>query len=302
VAATADPTAQARLEEQVGHPDAKFIAVKAYIQDNVIEWFRDVETQFLDLIWTLDQYRIRQVVPRGMGKPGLVPDRRLEGVYRGKGNYFSTVMALILGNKTTSQLASRRDVQGFSQTHQIDIAWPARDAVPLVDPYICAEAKLTGAPPYEGNKGRGALDDWSNRRKELKFQATDLKLYRHLAERSRIEHWDLWRRNALPRVYSLWAARLSPDDDVHKMIKEARTLTETYCDGVGIYAFQDRHDASGYEPARLSRGVSERVTSLDSVLEVIAAQIRQTISENNNRVPPALHTSTADQNSRLADG
>jgi hypothetical protein len=208
-------------------------------------------------------------------------------------------MALILGNKTTSQLASRSNVQGFSQTHQIDIAWPARDVTPLVDPYICAEAKLTGAPPFEGNEGRGAMDDWSNRRKELKFQATDLKLYRHMAERSKIEHWDLWRRSALPAVYSLWAARLNPEDDVRKMIREARTLTETYCDGVGIYAFQERSKATGYEPAPLSRGVAERVTSLDSVLELIAAKIRQTMTENKDRMPPPLRTITADQQLEL---
>lgn len=294
MAATADPKDQAQLEERVGHPEVKFEALKAKIQERVVKSFRLIEPDFLDLIWTLDQYRIRQVVPRDMGKPLLVPDRRLEGIYRGKGHYFSTVMALILGNKTTSQLASRRDIQGFSQTHQIDIAWPARDTVPLLDPYICAEAKLTGAPPIEGNKGRGAMDDWSNRRKELKFQATDLKLYRHMVAESTIEHWDLWRRSALPSVYSLWAARLSPDDNVNKMIHEARTLTETYCDGVGIYAFQESEDASGYEPTPLSRGVSERVTSLDSVLEMIAAQIRQTMNANKNRVPPPLRADTPD--------
>lgn len=288
MAATDEPQAQAELEARVGHPDAKFESLKSRIQEDVVQRFRDIEVEFLDLIWTLDQYRIKQVVPRGMGKAAFAPPRRLEGIYRGKGNYFSTIMALVLGNKTTSQLASRRDVQGFSQTHQIDIAWPARDRVPLVDPYICAEAKLTGAPPYEGNKGRGAMDNWSNRRKELKFQATDLKLNRHMAERSAIEHWDLWRRRALPAVYSLWAARLSPDDNVQKMIAEARTLTETYCDGVGIYAFQEKADSSGYQPTPLARGVSERVTSLDSVLELIAAQIREIMADNNNRVPPAL--------------
>jgi hypothetical protein len=132
------------------------------------------------------------------------------------------------------------------------------------------------------------MDDWSNRRKELKFQATDLKLYRHTAERSTIEHWDLWRRQALPSVYSLWAARLRRTDDVQKMIAEARTLTDTYCDGVGIYAFRERTGAAGYEPTPLSRGVSERVTSLDNVLDLIAAQIRQIMSEHDNRVPPAI--------------
>jgi hypothetical protein len=290
VAATAEPEAQERLEAQVGHPDEKIEALKSKIQEGVIRRFRDIEGEFLDLIWTLDQYRAEQVVPRGMGNLKKAPGERLGGVYRGKGN-FSTVMALILGNKTTSQLASRRDVQGFSQTHQIDIAWPARDTVPLVDPYICAEAKLTGAPPFEDNQGRGAMDDWSNRRKELKFQATDLKLYRHMAERSTIEHWDLWRRRALPSVYSLWAARMRPGDSVEKMIDEARILTETYCDGVGIYAFREKFGAPGYEPTPLSKGVSHRVTGLDNVLDIIAAEIRQIISDNNNRVPDALRAS-----------
>jgi hypothetical protein len=288
MSATADRSAQQRLEERVGHPEAKFDELRSLIQADSVRRFRDIETVFLDLLWTLDQYRISQVVPRDMGNPRAAPNERLGGIYRGKGNYFSTVMALILSNKTASQLAARRDVQGFSQTHQIDIAWPARESVPLIDPYICAEAKLTGAPAFEGNQGRGAMDDWSNRRKELKFQATDLKLYRHMAERSVIEHWDLWRRQALPSVYSLWAARMRPSDNYRKMISEARVLTETYCDGVGIYAFQEKTDATAYEPTPLSRGVSERVTSLDNVLDVIAAEIRQIIRSNNDRVPDAL--------------
>jgi hypothetical protein len=75
------------------------------------------------------------------------------------------------------------------------------------------------------------------------------------------------------------------------MIAEARVLTETYCDGVGIYAFRERADSMGYEPTPLSRGVSERVTSLDNVLDLIAAQIRQIITDNNNRVPPVLESS-----------
>lgn len=66
---------------------------------------------------------------------------------------------------------------------------------PLVDPLICCEAKLTGAPAYPGNDGRGAMQDWSNRRKELKFQATDLKLYRQ-ADNTKIDNWDLWHRQA----------------------------------------------------------------------------------------------------------
>jgi hypothetical protein len=39
------------------------------------------------------------------------------------------------------------------------------------------------------------------------------------------------------------------------------------------------------------KGVPERLTNLDNVLDLIAAQIRQIIADNNNRVPPALESS-----------
>ena len=190
---------QKSIEDVVGHPHEKFLALSEHIQTGV-KSFQQIESQFLDLLWCLDTYRVRQVVPRGMGNPKTKNlQRKLEGVYRGKGNWFSSIAALILGQMTTSELASRSDVWGFSQPHQIDIAWPARDVKPLVDPLICCEAKLTGAPGYPGNEGRGPMQDWSNRRKELKFQATDLKLYRQAAN-TRIHNWDLWRKQAPPHV------------------------------------------------------------------------------------------------------
>jgi hypothetical protein len=291
------PDDQTRVEAVVGHPLEKFNALCELIQTGVTT-FQAVEANFLDLIWCMDTYRIRQVIPRGMGNPKTKNlSRKLDAIYRGKGNYFSTISALILGQMTTSELASRSNVWGFSQPHQIDIAWPARDQRPLQDPLICCEAKLTGAPPYEGNEGRGPMDDWSNRRKELKFQATDLKLYRNAANTA-IFNWDLWRRSAPPHVYSLWAARILKPTDVPKMIKEAQVLTSTYSDGVGIYAFRPRDDGPGYEPAPLSRGVNERVTSLDSVLAMVSAQISQIMAENNNRVPepvtPPAHVASDD--------
>jgi hypothetical protein len=278
------PADRTRLEDLVGHPQDRFNALCARIQDDVIKTFQDIENDFLSLIWCMDSYRAAQVVPRDMGNPNVSAGLRLGAIYRGKGNFFSTTVALILSNMTTSRLAARSKVWGFSQPHQIDIAWPDRDAKPLQDPLICCEAKLTGAPPYPGNKGRKAMADWSNRRKELKFQATDLKLYRKSAN-TRIENWDLWRRKAPPSVYSLWAARLHPKDDVKKMIEEARILSDTYCDGVGIYAFRTDKDGDAYEAAPLSAGVSQRVTSLDTVLGLIAAEIREIMDANNGQVP-----------------
>ena len=39
------------------------------------------------------------------------------------------------------------------------------------------------------------MSDLSNRRKELKFAATDLKLYRRQQETS-IDHWGVWRERS----------------------------------------------------------------------------------------------------------
>jgi hypothetical protein len=291
VPATDDPAEQQRVYALVGHPEEKLAALKDKIQAGARS-FRDVEADFLDLMWTMDAYRMAEVIPRGMGNPRTTNLRtKLDSVYRRKGDWFSATVTLLLNNLTTSRLASRSRVQGFSQTHQIDIAWPDRDAKPLRDPLVCCEAKLTGAPSYGDSSGRGATDDWSNRRKELKFQATDLKLYRHVrANKAEIRHWDTWRGQAPPRVYSLWAARVESAKDVEYMVREARDLTDSYTDGVGVYAFQLSADGTRYEPAPVSRGVSHRVTSLDYVLQKIAAEIQDIIDSNAGKVPAPITT------------
>ena len=290
------PTQQA-IESVVGHPGDRYGALISRINDEQVRSFATVEADFLGLMWCLDQYRSQQVLPRGMGKEKtssgrpLTPEQKLEGVYRSKGNWFATILTEILGQMTTSPLASRKDVWGFSQPHQIDIAWPAREKEPFPDALICCETKLGGSPAYGSYGERGAFNDWSNRRKELKFQATDLKLYRQSHD-TQIDNWDLWRQNAPPRVYSLWGARLATNDKITKMIKEAEILTATYSDGVGIYAYRVNDTSDGYVAALESKGVSERVTSLDSVLSKIAAEIRRIMRANDNSVPPPVTPTT----------
>lgn len=298
-----DPARQIELEAAVGHPGDRYRNLLGRINDEQIRSFSEVERDFLDLMWCLDRYRVAGVLPRYMGREKgsngrrLTPAQQLEGVYRSKGNWFATILTEILGQMTTSPLASRKDVWGFSQPHQIDIAWPSRDEEPLPDALICCETKLSGSPAYGTYTARGAFADWSNRRKELKFQATDLKLYRQ-AHDTQIDNWDVWRHSAPPRVYSLWGARLTPNDKIDKMIKEAEILTATYSDGVGIYAFREASSGNRYEPALVAKGVSARVTSLDSVLSKIAAEIRAIIRDNGNAVPapvaPKLHVKSED--------
>ncbi|MEX8033079.1 hypothetical protein AB6V29_08630 [Microbacterium sp. 20-116] len=288
-----DPDRQAALEEAVGHPGDRYRDLLGRINDDQIRSFSTVERDFLDLMWCLDRYRVAGILPRFMGREKgangrrLTPEQQLEGVYRSEGNWFATVLTEILGQMTTSPLASRKDVWGFSQPHQIDIAWPARDEEPLPDALICCETKLSGSPAYGSYNARGAFADWPNRRKELKFQATDLKLYRN-AHDTQIDNWDVWRQSAPPRVYSLWGARLTAKDKIDKMIKEAEILTATYSDGVGIYAYRESESGDRYDPAFVAKGVPGRVTSLDSVLSKIAAEIRAIIRDNGNSVPAPI--------------
>ncbi len=274
--------AQARqIEARVGHPGEMLASLKESIQSGAIKQFSEVETDYLALMWALDAYRIAGVPPRGMGKLTNTPAKRLEAVYKTKGNWFAELVALLLQNRTSQPIAPRTRVQGFSQTHQIDVAWPARE----LDPFVCAETKVTGAPAYGTTPARNAMSDWTNRRKELKFAATDLKLFRRDVE-TQIDHWGVWREQAMPKTYFLWAARLSPKDAITKMLEEAQALVNTYLDGAGIFAWRENTAGTGYEVVPLSH--SAQVTVLDDVLHRIAAEINLQAPKAGQQLPPPV--------------
>lgn len=245
---------------EVGSPLQKWNALKDRVQQQDIKRFSDVAEELLGVLWCLDQYKIHSVVPSGMGVD-------ISGAYRMKGNWFADLISLLLVNQTSSPLAPRSNIQGFSQVHQIDIAWPVQRQAPLV----CVETKVMGGPPVGTTTARAATADWSNRRKELKFQATDLKLYRR-QQATHIDHWDNWRKVAPPSVYFLWCARMKPAvDKLDKMVREVRALTETYLDGAGIFAYQANATNTGYEVVVIPW--VDRVVALDDLVHRIANQI-----------------------------
>jgi hypothetical protein len=178
-------------------------------------------------------------------------------------------------------LAPRSRVEGFSQWHQIDVAWPVRE----VNPLICLETKVTGAPAYDDTPARGALSDWSNRRKELKFAATDLKLWRRSWKTS-IGHWDEWRTEEEPSCYFLWGARMTPRDNLQKMIEEVQALTKTYLDGAGIFAWKPTSNQDAYEAVAIgAKNLSDRVSTIDDLLDRITSRIQKRLT--NKGMPPA---------------
>jgi hypothetical protein len=285
VPVTDDEAKVNQLEAAVGHPGDKWEALKARVQVQAIKQFSTVEADWLDVLYTLDRYRSESVVPRGMGRLAASPEQRLAGLYRGKGNWYADLITLLLGNWTSQSLAPRSRVEGFSQLHQIDVAWPDRSVKPIQDPLICLETKVTGAPGYGSTSERKAMADWTNRRKELKFAATDLKLSRRASETT-IDHWDVWRLSEKPKCYFLWGARMTASDDVHRMVREVQALTQTYLDGAAIFAW--RLQADHYEPVSVSAGSpADRVSSVDDLLRRIATEIKN-LAPTGTPPPPQI--------------
>lgn len=267
---------------RVGHPSEHWDALIDRVQAEAICDFHAVTWDYLALMWCLDQYRIADAPPQGMGKLDAPYSSRMDGIYRGKGNQFATLLSLLLENRTAQPIRSRSKIKGFSQTHQIDLAWPDRDIAPIV----CAESKVTGGPAYRTYPARGAMSDWTNRRKELKFAATDLKLSRR-EQTEQIGHWGVWRETAAPRAFMLWGARLRPQDKVEKMVKETAALVATYLDGAGIFAWQENAEATGYEPVELPE--NSNIENLDNALWRIESEINKAMAEGalKERIKPA---------------
>lgn len=281
------PPNSAQLEATVGHPGRLLDELFGRVARDKTPLFKDVQLDWLNLMWAIDSYRIAGIPPEGMGRLGLPPAPRLAAIYRSKGNWFSTLLATLLQNRTDQEIRPRIKVQGFSQLHQIDLAWPARQE----DPLICVETKVTGAPAYGSTPARSALADFANRRKELKFASTDLKLFRRQQD-TFIEHWGVWREHAPPKTYLLWGARLKASgrgkDDVSRLILEAQALVNTYLDGAGIFAWRDR-PGGGYEAVLFP--APAQVATLDDVLYRIASEIR--VQAGPTGRPPAPITPSA---------
>lgn len=270
----------AGVQAKWGHPAELWQAIIEKVQNGAIRDFSVVGHDWLSYMWCLDQYRMADAPPAGMGDPAQPYGRRLDGIYRGKGNSFATLLSLLLENRTGQTIRSRSAIKGYSQNHQIDLAWPDRNMAPI----ICAESKLTGGPPYRGQRARGAMDDWTNRRKELKFSATDLKLSRRDQTES-IGHWDVWRESALPKTFLLWGARLSPDrDNPDRMVKEVAAIVSTYLDGAGVFAWQENASQSGYERVALPN--MPAVETIDDALWRIESEIEQAVASGVSQREP----------------
>ena len=286
------------LEASVGHPGELWTELQRLVQDEGIKEFRAVEEDWLTLMWSIDAFRRAEIAPRAMGRSEVESSARLAAIYRSKGNWFATLIALLLQNRTHQPISPRTKVQGFSQIHQIDVAWPVRDE----DPLVCAETKVTGAPAFGSTPARGALADFSNRRKELKFAATDLKLFRRQQETA-IEHWGVWRENAPPKTYFLWAARLRTEgrnrEEINRLVVEAEALRNSYLDGTGLIAWRHRTYGEGYDPVPVPTGA--RVTDLDDVLYRIESEIRRLLGPAGRPPEPVRPTDRAVDVTQLAE-
>jgi hypothetical protein len=270
-----------QVREVVGHPQERWDALIERVQAEGVRNFADVTDDYLALMWCLDCYRVADAPPVGMGDADRPYRSRMDGIYRGKGNWFAILLALLLDNRTGQKIRSRSKIKGYSQVHQIDLAWPDRDVAPI----ICAESKITGGPAYREYPQRGAMADWTNRRKELKFAATDLKLSRR-DQTTKIGHWSRWRASASPKTFMLWGARLRPQDKVEKMVRETEALLATYLDGAGVFAWRENEASDGYEIVELPEGSTAE--TIDVALWRIEDEIADAVSSGAVNEPVEL--------------
>jgi hypothetical protein len=301
----------AAIEALVGHPGELWLRLRDRVQDEALTMFSEIEHDWLALMWSHDAYRRAGVTPRAMARADVADESLARAaIYRTKGNWFATLVALLLQNRTHQQISPRTRVRGMSQNHQIDVAWPVRED----DPLVCVETKVSGAPPIGAGNARGALDDFSNRRKELKFAATDLKLNRRQQD-TVIEHWGVWRENAPPKTYFLWAARLRTEgkaagrrrstvatpkpETVGRLVVEASALRDSYLDGAGIIAWRQRPDGSGYEKVPLPE--TAKVTELDDSLYRIASEINRMVGPGGRPPDPVIPAKRAVDTEKLAE-
>lgn len=273
----------ADLERRIGSPIQLWDDLKERVQSSAIKLFSDVQDEWLRLMWALDSFRVEGLTPSGTSKS-------LDALNRGKGDWFALLLALLLQNRTSQVVGSRTHVEGFSQSHQIDVAWPARK----LDPLICAETKVTGGPAYGKYPERGPTNDWTNRRKELKFAATDLKLFRRQQD-TKIEHWDVWRQHAAPKTYFLWGARLRRKDSIKTLLDEAQNLINTYLDGAGVFAWHVNDAADMYEAVPVPGAA--RVASLDDVLHRIESEMQLLMAPTGEAPKPLVPQARSGQDS-----
>lgn len=276
-------TASSDLEARVGNPLRRWDDLQARVQDSAVKRFADVQGDWLRLMWALDCHRIADIIPEGA-------TTSLEALNKGKGNWFASLLQLLLQNRTSQTIGSRTNIEGFSQLHQIDVAWPARK----LDPLVCAETKVTGGPAYGSKPERGPMADWSNRRKELKFAATDLKLFRRQHD-TQIDHWGVWREHATPKTYFLWGARLRQGDSIDPLLEESRRLIDTYLDGAGVFAWKANGSGDMYEAVPVPRAA--RVTTLDDVLHRIESEIKLLVTPAGQAPGPQVPETRSGQES-----
>ena len=176
------------VQEQWGHPQGAVGHAHRTHPEHKRDGVRGVRDEWLALMWCLDQYRVADAPPEGMGKRGLKYEGRMDGILPRLGQLVPATMphpAAQQPHRTDATEPLRYQGLLAEPPDRLGLARPRRGA-----DRVRREQAHRG-PAYRAAPGRGAMDDWTNRRRELKFSAADLKLAALAGEK--IGHWDVWR-------------------------------------------------------------------------------------------------------------
>lgn len=99
------------VHARCGHPGERLMALLDRIRAERVRDFADITDEFLALMWCLDQYRVADAAPVGMGRQAATYRSRIDGVYRGKGNWFAILLTHLLMNRTGETIRSRSKIR-----------------------------------------------------------------------------------------------------------------------------------------------------------------------------------------------
>jgi hypothetical protein len=219
-----------------------------------------IESRFLAAMWSLDQAFAAGITDQG-------------GSQKGKGNFFTDLIALLLENGSGKELHSRNGIRGrIFPSHNLDTSYPAEGAIEIM-----IETRVAGAPksprnPQQKNpRGRPGSSDLDKRIKEVGLKTIDVKAdwARH-ARQEEESTSDLltWLRQSKPLSFLFLAIRVVDRSDFERTLFFANAANQMM-DAVGLVAYEPADSGEGYQACKIPPHLE-----LDRVLSRVCTALR----------------------------
>lgn len=229
------------------------------VNDNPSCW-AEIENRFLAAMWSFDQAFAAGITGQGNNQ-------------KGKGDFFTDLITLLLENGSGKELHSRNGVRGrIFPSHNLDTSYPVEGPVEIM-----IETRVAGAPksprnPQQKNpRGRPGSSDLDKRIKEVGLKAIDVKAdwARHAYQEGEpASDFLTWLRQSKPLSFLFLAIRVVDRNDLERTLSFANTASQMM-DGVGLVAYEPKDSGGGYQVCKIPPHLE-----LDRVLSRVCTALR----------------------------